>query len=204
MRKWIQSEAYERSEIVLLEKLLHGSENILELGAAIGLVGLYCKKIKHIRNLTSVEPNPATIQRLRKNYALNGLEPVIIEAAVTDRDAPIQMHVSEMFWSDSVYSNADHAEGKTISVQGLCLASICKQVGYTVDTLIIDIEGAEQHIDVAEIPASVERIVFEPHPRILGAKTAFAVLERLIRHGFSIEDQHGECWVMRRDPRREV
>ncbi|MGC9942574.1 MAG: FkbM family methyltransferase [Verrucomicrobiota bacterium] len=190
---------YEKDELILVPDLVTASDQVMEIGAAIGLVGLYCRKIIKVRNLVSVEPNPKTIANLRRNYELNGLTPNIIEAALTQRDGPVPFHTADMFWGDSLISVTGNGNQKTITVEGQTFPSLVRRAGFEFNTLIIDIEGAEQYIAIDSIPDHVNKILVEIHPNVIGVRKAYGVLESLIRSGFVVGGRSENCWSLVRN-----
>src|SRR5450631_3573581 len=54
MQKMILYGNYEFPEIKVLPSLISSSDQVLEIGAAIGFVGLYCRKISKVKDLVSV------------------------------------------------------------------------------------------------------------------------------------------------------
>ena len=60
MKEVVISGNYERSEVMLLPGFIEPEDRILEIGSAIGFIGLYCRKIIGVKELVCVEPNPQT------------------------------------------------------------------------------------------------------------------------------------------------
>lgn len=202
MQSVLRSGNYELPEIQTLPGFVTANDRVLELGAAIGFLGLYCRKIVKVRELVSVEPNPVTLEFLKQNYELNGFTPRILPVALTHQDGPVTMYVSEMFWSDSLISQANAPAAKAITVQGLSLESLTRLAGIEFNTMIVDIEGGEMHLPVDSLPKQVEKVLIELHPEITGERVAFAIVERLIRAGFSLHAQNHRTWAFRRDGAR--
>ncbi len=190
---------YERSEIMIIPDFIDEQDSVLEIGSAVGFIGLYCRKILKVKKLVSVEPNPRTIEYLRKNYALNGIEPFLIPAALTEKDGPIAFNVSDMFWCDSLEIRNDVVGGKEIIVEGLTFQSILNRTGGGVDTIIIDIEGGEKYLLVESIPSYIKKILVEIHPEVIGFRTAHKLIEQLILIGFKIQHRVSNTWAMQRE-----
>lgn len=196
MQNVLLSGGYEKAEISILPALVSPSDEVLEIGGAIGFLGLYCRKIIKVKSLTSVEPNPNTLSYLRRNYELNGLSPAVIEAAVAAADGPVSFHTSDMFWADSLVASQTGNGSKTITVQGLTFQSLAQRLDSKFNTLIIDIEGAEQFLPMDSIPDQVKKVLIEIHPEIIGFRSAYHVLETLIRAGFQVHGQHHYSWAL--------
>jgi hypothetical protein len=101
-----------------------------------------------------------------------------------------------MFWEDSLLENNESR--KTITVEGLTFLEILKRCGFVPNVLIIDIEGAETYIDFNQIPDSVNKILIEIHPDIIGRRAAYKVIENLIINGFEIEDSFETAWAFKK------
>lgn len=189
---------YELPEIMVLPSLISQDDQVLEIGAAIGFLGLFCRKVIKVKQLVSVEPNPTTLSYLHRNYKLNGFTPAIIEAALSATDGPISFHITDMFWSDSLIASGTAKNLKEITVPGMTFESLAQRAGFKFNTLIIDIEGGEQHLPVDALPDHVKKILIEIHPEIIGARLAYHLLERLIRAGFQIHGYNHNSWALTR------
>ncbi len=71
MKNHILQDRYEFQERRLVQQCLTKDDVILELGGAIGFIGLFCRKVIGVKHHLTVEPNPNTLAMLRRNYALN-------------------------------------------------------------------------------------------------------------------------------------
>ena len=189
---------YELPEIKVLPFLISPDDQVLEIGGAIGFLGLFCRKVVKVRQLVSVEPNPTTLAYLRRNYELNGFTPSVIEAAMSATDGPVSFHITDMFWSDSLVAPASSENSKLITVPGLTFESLVQRAGIKFNTLIIDIEGGEQHLSVDSLPDHVKKVLIEIHPGIIGARAAYQVLETLIRSGFQVHGHNHDSWALTR------
>jgi FkbM family methyltransferase len=199
MQSVLLSGNYELPEIKILPELITEDDRVLEIGAAIGFLGLFCRNIIKVKELVSVEPNPGTIAYLQRNYELNGLKPVIIPAAMTPVDGPISFHVTDMFWCDSLVSRTDTSSPHQITVAGLSFGSLVKRAGIEFNALIMDIEGGEQHLPVNSLPPHVNKVLIEIHPEVIGARQAYGVLESLIQAGFKVQSHFHNTWALKRD-----
>lgn len=199
MQMIIRAGHYETPEMKLASTLLSSSDRVLEIGSAIGFIGLFCLKVLKVRSLVSVEPNPNTLSKLKRNYELNGLRPNLIEAAIAPVDGPVSFHVNDMFWVDSLVTDKRSNNVTQISVQGLTFNTILERAGETIDTLIMDVEGAEKYLPVNSIPHQIKKIIIEIHNDILGDRPAYNILETLVRAGYNVHGQSYGCWAFVRD-----
>ena len=199
MQSILRSGNYELPEISILPDLITSDDKILEVGAAIGFLGIYCRKVIKVRDLVSVEPNPGTLNYLLLNYELNGITPNVIQGALTATDGPVPFHVSEMFWCDSLINRVDTQNAREIIVDGLSFDSLVLRAGIQFNTLIIDIEGGEQYLPISSFPHHLKKVLIEIHPELIGVRPAFDVLEKLILSGFRIQAQFHNTWALKRD-----
>src|ERR1700721_1434146 len=93
---------YEVPEMTICRGLIEPGEHILELGGAIGFIGLFCLKNLQAAKVVSIEPNPGTIERLKRNYILNDLTANVIQAAIAAQDGTVSFNVSPNFSTDSI------------------------------------------------------------------------------------------------------
>jgi FkbM family methyltransferase len=198
MQEVIHFGDYEGAEMKILPGFISSEDKILEIGGAIGFIGLYCRKIVGVKDLISVEPNPKTLSYLRQNYELNGFTPSIIEAAMTAIDGPVQFQTSDMFWSDSLIPKPGTVATQIITVEGLSFANILKRAGVQFNTLIIDIEGGEQYLSLNLLPGHVTKVLIEIHPDIIGVRQAYNILEILICSGFKVQGHYWNAWALKR------
>lgn len=194
MKNIILTGRYEFQERTLAAKALTKSDVVLELGGAIGFIGLYCRKTLGVRHVTSVEANPATLEALRRNYQLNGLVPDVIHAAAADQDGELELNIGGEFWENSLTGTSE----KQIRVPARSLASLVKLMPQKPTVLICDIEGAEQYLDFSQLPNSVTQIIMELHPDMIGQEPVDQILHRLQTLGFQqIAYTDGTCHLRR-------
>ena len=194
IKRNILIKAYEAPEIAVCKKIIEPGEKILEIGGAIGFVGLFCLISLKAETVVSVEPNPMTLKRFRKNYQLNGFTPNIIEAAIADEDKNIQLKTSSEFWTDSILTFSNNSMADLIEVKAMTLASILRATKEQFSTLIIDVEGAETLIKWDQLPSSVGKLVLELHPDMVGHPTAYHVLNEILDRGFQVVDRNANVF----------
>ncbi|MFZ4763953.1 MAG: FkbM family methyltransferase [Roseimicrobium sp.] len=188
---------YEAPERRIAAKHLSPDDRVLELGGAIGFIGLYCQRNLGIRSYTTVEANPATVELLKKNYTLNGCTPNVIHAAATGEDGELELHVGAEFWCDSIIPGEER--GRKVTVPALSLGTLFQRLDYEATTLICDIEGAEQHLDFSAVPASVKKILIELHPWIIGCPATYQIVANLVQAGFRVQEMEEQTYLFLRD-----
>lgn len=193
MKNHILQDRYEFQERRLALRCLTRKDVVLELGGAIGFIGLFCRKVIGVRHHVTVEPNPNTQAMLRRNYALNKMEPRLIEAAASAQDGEISLDIGGEFWENSIVTAS--ASSKRITVPSLSLPSIIRRMSEPPTALICDIEGAEAYLDFAQLPSSVTRIIIELHPGIVGEDAVKRVVEQIHSLGFHTRVVEENTWL---------
>jgi FkbM family methyltransferase len=198
MKNIILTKRYEAQERRLCAKSLGAGDVVLELGGAIGFVGLYCRKTLGVKRVVSVEANPATLARLHDNYARNGLRAEVIHAAAAAADGTLDLDVSGEFWENRVSGGEAAPAVKVMTVPALSLSSILDRLPEPPTALVCDIEGAERFLDFSALPRSVKTIIMELHPGFIGEDATRAILKRLGGLGFDLILEDGGSVLLRR------
>ena len=171
---------YEFQERQLATQALTKDDVVLELGGAIGFIGLFCRQVLGVCHLTTVEANPATLQLLQQNYALNHRTPHFIHAAAAAEDGELDLCVEGEFWENTLTGTT----GRKVRVPARSLRSLVQAMPFSPTALICDIEGAEQYLDFGQLPSSVTKIILEVHPTMIGQTMVDRTLESLRALGF--------------------
>ena len=187
---------YEVQERTLAQEFLTRDDAVLEVGGAIGFIGLFCQKRLGITRYTTVEANPSTVEVLKKNYALNGRTPVVCNMALAAEDGEVSLNVGSEFWENSLVAGAK--SGRSVKVPSASLASLVRRLVYAPTALIMDIEGAEQFVNFREVPASVKKIIMELHPAFIGHAKTYQIVADLINLGFRVEREEGGTFLFLR------
>jgi FkbM family methyltransferase len=200
IRNRLMNAGYETQEKNMCRDFLTADDSVLEIGAAIGFIGLFCQKMLGIRNYVLFEANPRTFHLLKKNYELNGLKPMAWNVALAEMEGRVELNVGTDFWENSIVPSGDDQKGrKTMDVPAAPLGVLLKKAEHTVNVLIIDVEGAEQFIDWDEIPREINKIIIELHPRLLGAEKTYNLISALIVKGFVVAREDSGTFVFLRD-----
>jgi len=166
---------------------------IVDIGAQIGtFAALVAGRADRV---LAFEPVPANAALLRQNVApFPHVE--VIEAAVSDREGTLTLHISENnTGGHSAFRAAGRDQGRAVEVRCLPLRAALDARGIaTVDLLKLDCEGAE-HVVLAALEHDgldrVRALAMEYHDLPAGAAptTSGAELVALLqRNGFEVED----------------
>lgn len=199
IRNRLLSGAYEAHEKKMCLDYLTSEDSVLEIGGAIGFIGLLCQKKIGITKYASFEANPRTYEILKRNYELNGVEPRVWNMALANADGYVDLEVGSDFWENSICYGARCKDGvKTVRVLAGTLDTLLGRVGEKVNTLIIDIEGAEQYIDFHRIPEEISKIIIELHPGVMGQELMYNIVATLIGLGFRVAREECDTFVFLR------
>ncbi|WP_166442967.1 FkbM family methyltransferase [Phragmitibacter flavus] len=197
MRAVLIEGEYELMEADACATWVKEGDRVLELGSAIGFIGLHCLKNCGAASVVSVEANPRTAECLKENYRLNGLAPQVLKVAVTTKDEEVDLYVGPDFWSDSVCLGFEETEN--IRVPGCKFTTLWQSLAAKPNVLVVDIEGEETAIDWSHLPTEIKLLVVEFHPVQTGYDSMFEMIRCVLNSGFEGVLQNGYVNVFRRD-----
>lgn len=198
IRNRLLSGAYEAHEKQMCFDFLNSSDTVLEIGGAIGFISLLCQKKIGIKQYSIFEANPRTCEMLRANFELNGVKPNVWNMALAHADGHVDLEVGSDFWENSICRSASSDGVKTVRVPAGTLQTLLSTAGHEVNVLIVDIEGAEQFIAPGHIPESVNKIIIELHPKVLGPELTYNIVAQFIGMGFRVARQQEDTFVFLR------
>jgi len=200
MKELLVRGKYEEAETRLCPVLLTPDDRVVEIGSAIGFLGLLAARSIGVQAWFSVEANPYTVGLLKANYALNGVvtfAPVLV-AALAPKDGPINLHVSEDFWTSSTCDADQESVRQSITVRGCRLSTILGEAPFVPSVLIVDVEGAETCLVSEVIPETVRKMIIEMHPSITGVTESFELLKHLLNQGFEVRGTFDTSYALAR------
>jgi FkbM family methyltransferase len=150
---------------------------VLDLGANVGFATVALAARHPGARFACVEPDPETVALLEQNVRLNGVDAVVIGAAVVGAPGRYELAAGRAPASNRVQASDAGA------VEGVTVAEVLARAGLeSVDLMKVDIEGAEAGVfaSAAEWAPRVGAVIAELHPP-LGVSEA----DRLLTpHGF--------------------
>lgn len=199
IRNRLLSGAYEAHEKEMCFDFLTSQDSIVEIGGAIGFIGLVCQRKIGVREYACFEANPGTYEILKRNYQLNGLEPRVWNMALAHSDGHVDLEVGGDFWENTICYNSGRDSGvKTVRVPAAALPTLLATAGGQPNVLIIDIEGAEQFIDLSQVPESISKVIIELHPKVLGPEVTYNIVAGFIGLGFRVAREQEDTFVFLR------
>jgi FkbM family methyltransferase len=169
------------------------AQQVIDLGANIGLASIYFLTWWDEARVLSVEPHAGNAEILVENLRpwIESGRCNVVEAAVWNADGPLEPVVDASALNDAFRVQAP-SPGTAGSITGLSMRALIEMTGSpNVDLLKVDIEGAESELLSGDLSwlRSVRCLAIEFH-RDLRAETGFDQLVQ--EYGFQIvaEDDH--------------
>lgn len=186
---------YELPEKTLATKYFSNKDSVLELGSAIGYLGISVKKKFPDISWTSVEANPWCVNRSKENYSLNGLIGDIRHGvgSIDNDQGTMKFYVREEFWNSSL-DEMDLEYSKTVEVID-CPVLNLNDLAAKANTLVIDIEGGEVNL-IHEYGINLkqfDKVLIEFHARFTGEEYVARAIE-LIDMTHSLKEMMGEVY----------
>lgn len=200
MRNGLYKGNYEAGERTLLPRAVQPGDRVLEIGAGIGLISLLRRRLAGPGHVASYEANPRMAEVIRRNFALNGLEPDLTMKAVTEDGAPLRFFVDDNIISSSMIRRRDGVAEIEVPSEaiGTCIAR------HRPDVIVMDVEGAELGLLRRADLAGVKRILVEMHPHIVGKEAVAALARDVCAAGFELAERVGLNYLFVRSTGRSA
>jgi FkbM family methyltransferase len=181
---------YEQSDLDLLARHVGVGDQVLELGAGIGLTAALSAKLSG-RPVAVIDADQRLAGLIQRQAQLNGGE-VLFETGcvVADAAAParIDFFLADEVWFSSATPPVD-GRGQIVSVPTVSLASVLTRHRPTV--LMVDIEGAERNLFVSPLPWRPRKILIEIHTPQLGETETARIVQQICAQGYRLVDLSG-------------
>ncbi|MGB3247433.1 MAG: FkbM family methyltransferase [Sulfitobacter sp.] len=188
----INAARYEGQEIAGALQVIRQGDNVLEMGAGIGVVGGVVAKNGKPAKVISFEANPSLIEHINALYKLNRLGKKIEvrnEVLISAPDAPETMtfHIRNSYLGSSLI-DSDKRATTQVDVPTASYTELRKT--FTPDVILMDIEGGELEFLRHASLAGVRAIVIEFHPEAYGKEGMRECKSILENAGFSKVPEH--------------
>ena len=151
---------------------------VVDLGANIGLTGVWLARRYGCTRLVAVEPSPSNARLAGINLRASGVEATVLEGAVGPTDGMARLE-------ESAESNLNRLSDTGREVRLLSMESVLANLpsGTWVDLVKIDIEGAEEDLFAGDLRwlGRVGAIIIELH---LSDEKCDALVARVESQGF--------------------
>ena len=141
---------FETAEIrCAIERSMQGTTTF-DVGANVGIFSVaLARAVGSDGQVVAIEPDPASVRRLRGNLALNSVANArVVEAAANDREGMVELHIADDPAYNSVFAiEGRHAQAGTVWVPSVRLDQIWSDLGCpSVSFVKVDVEGAEASV----------------------------------------------------------
>jgi len=189
---------YEAQDLDFARDHVATGDRAMELGGGIGVTGAALGRASG-NPVVIVEPNWQLYPAIRRTFAANHLDLVLIEAAASrETMAGAQLAVAGNYWWSRLLGEADGAQdtGTTVAVPTLALEELVEIHQPTV--LAIDIEGHETTLVGLDIAPVVRTMLFEIHTPDIGSEATAEIVRWVEDQGFRLLNLRGNSWAFRR------
>lgn len=162
----LYAERYERLERALLPDLLRTDDRVVELGSAIGLIGLVTSRVVDPSRIIMIEANRDLIPEIVRNFAVNNvILPDLRHCVAGTANQPVQFHVDSQFWASTTRPQMGR-QHRVDTVQMIDTNELIRYHEATV--LICDIEGGEIDLLPNLDFSGIRLVIAELHPWVIG------------------------------------
>jgi FkbM family methyltransferase len=155
MRPYFQHRrAWEESTGALLRRFLRAGTRFLDVGAAVGYFSVFAARAAKSVTVDSVEPNPLTVDLLRFNLWLNGVEANVWTAALDATRGSLPLSSSKTNLGDARTGHPRPDIAYSMVVPALPADELF--AGRTFDLVKIDVQGWE-----TDVVLGMQRIIDE-------------------------------------------
>ncbi|WP_039018168.1 FkbM family methyltransferase [Halocynthiibacter namhaensis] len=184
----LDSGGYEAVEARAASTRVKPGDRVLELGGGVGYISSICATITDPKNIVTVEANPNTVDVIRHNLDLNGASGVnVIHGAVVgdaqDMDT-LLFHIGRAFWSSSI-ATVGSAQKDLVEVPALRISDLLNN--HKPDVVIMDIEGAEEHLFDQPWPDFVRQVIIELHPKKYSGRMIQEIFDCMSHSGLAYD-----------------
>ena len=181
-----------REERRLLLHRLEPDDIVMELGGGIGMLAIACALKIGGDRVHSYEANPTLESLIRENYDLNQVHPELKMCMLEEKAGSRTFHVSEHFSRSSAYKPADD-KTKAYEVPVEPLNDEISRIQPTV--LIMDVQGSEGELLSFADLSTVNKLLLEVHPDMLGINNANSLRRSLRDRGFLETARSGQSFL---------
>lgn len=199
----INAARYEGQEIAGALSVVRPGDNVLEMGAGLGLVGAITAKNGKTGKVVSFEANPNLIEHVQALYRLNRLGTKIEvrnEVLISAPNAPTSMtfHIRNSYLGSSLI-DSDTRATKPVEVPTASYDAL--RAEFVPDVILMDIEGGELDFLRHASLEGVRSIVIEFHPGAYGKEGMRECKSILEKAGFEKVPEHStrHVWTCTRD-----
>lgn len=178
------------TERAIALQMIEEQDIVMELGGGLGTVAIAAAKKIGGERVYSYEPNPELTPLIERNCRLNQVQPHFKTYLLGPRTKKI------LFYQDRNFSRSSiHQDRATKRIVELPCVDFNIEVQKIRPTFVIcDIQGAEVELFEYADFSSIQKLVIEFHPRIVGAAKCRILLKQALDWGFKAVYRRRNCW----------
>jgi FkbM family methyltransferase len=163
VRKSLRKNKYENAELYLVRHLVHPGDTVLDLGSGLGLTSIAAAKASGNGRIIGYEADPVIAPLAKKNTLKNGVQVEIRNKAVAKESGSCDFYVRPSFPASSL---VPFKGSKKISIEADAFRDVVEEIRPNV--IACDVEGIEKEVFASADLSSVQRLVVEVHPEVIG------------------------------------
>ena len=171
-------------------QMIANQDIVMELGGGLGTVAIALAKKIGGERVYSYEPNPELIPLIKKNCHLNQVRPHFQTYLLGPRAKTVRFYQDRNFSRSSIHQ--DRATKRIVEVPCIDFNVEVQKIRPTF--VICDIQGAEVELFEYADFSSIQKLIIEFHPRIIGACKCRALLKQAMNWGFKAVYRQRNCW----------
>lgn len=190
VKRGIQTGMYESYEATAALKYLKEGDRVLELGGGLGFMSTVTRSCK-LDSYTVIEADPRLIPIIKETHEVNAVENVIVKNCIATSDPDTlktghcMLQLGFEFWGSTIKGRKYN--GEFVKVEAIPLVTFLHDLKPT--ALIIDIEGGEADLFIdIDIP-TVNLIIMEVHPDVLGSDGVLSIVNELAKLGLPVVER---------------
>src|SRR5579864_5944247 len=163
VRKALRNNEYETAEIYLVRQLVRPGDTVLDLGSGLGLTSIAAAKASGHGRVVGYEADPVIAPLAEKNVRRNGVQVEIRNKAIAKVKGACEFYVRRSFPASSL---VPFKGSKKIRIEADAFQDVVDEIHP--DVIVCDIECIEKEVFASANLSSVQRLVVEVHPQVIG------------------------------------
>ena len=181
----LRNGTYEEDEARAVERCVQPGSRVLELGTGIGYVSTLAARAAGAENVLSVEANPDLIPVIEANLARNGQGGVtLLHGAVSGEvteGSTAEFHMADFFTASSLSRKG----GRQVTVPLIPIQDLI--VAHRPHVILMDVEGAEEHLFDRPWKCPLRYFVLELHPKKYGPEVIKKIVDFMSAKGLTYD-----------------
>ena len=196
VRKALRNNEYESAEIYLVRRLVRPGNTVLDLGSGLGLTSIAAAKASGNGRVVGYEADPVIAPLAEINVRRNSVRVEIRNKAIAREKGACQFHVRRSFPASSIFPAK---KSKKILIEADAFQDVVDEIQPQV--IVCDIEGIEKEVFAGANLPSVQRLIMEVHPQVIGLPGVLKCVQELTASGFYLMESlcFGQVLVFDRD-----